>query len=275
MTDSTGDFVREIHGDLARKYRRHVTAIDTAWRSLDRPDRIRCMKDGAEDGAVLRDPSDVSLGNVYKIIPEWNLRDVTGPNSDFLLEMLKFRATTSLFQQYRAGPNGDPHQGDRAIIEESMAKRNLRLVEPYTDCYTFFLGAEEGNGSGDMYGTSFHVKSEKEATMAQFSPAIQAGLCLPQSVGELILQRQMHLLSALSVMIDEILDTGSKTRDRSEIPKQRPQDQGAAALSNLEKLSLMRLMSDEMLTKSSPASSAQSQLFLPTRSISGSSVDQN
>lgn len=190
------------------------------------------------DGAVLRDPSDISLGNVYKIMPEWNLRDVTAPNSDYLLEMLKFRATTSLFQQYRAGPNREISRGDRAIIEESMAKRNLRLVDPYTDCYTFFFGAEEGSGSSDMYGKSFHVKKEKEATMAEFGPAIQAGLCLPQSVGELILRRQIHLLSCLNIMIDDILDIGSKTRDRSEIPKRRPQGQGTAALSNLEKLSL-------------------------------------
>jgi hypothetical protein len=238
MAHSTGDFLREIHGDLARKYRRHATAIETAWRSLHCPDRIRCMKDGAKDGAVLRDPTDISLGNVYKIMPEWNLRDVTAPNSDYLLEMLKFRATTSLFEQYRAGPNGDPRNGDRAIIEESMAKRNLRLAEPYKDCYTFFFGAEGGSGSSDMYGKSFHIKREKEATMAEFGPAIQAGLCLPQSVGELILQRQMYLLSSLNVMIDDILDIGSKTRGRSEIPKRRPQDQGAAALSNLKKLSL-------------------------------------
>ncbi|KAJ9299333.1 hypothetical protein DTO271G3_2955 [Paecilomyces variotii] len=96
--------VRELHDDLARKYRRHAAAIESAWRSLDQKGRATCLKAGAKDGVVLKHRLDRSLGDAI-IIPEWNLRDITEPGSDFLLGLLKHRATTSLFEQYCSDAN--------------------------------------------------------------------------------------------------------------------------------------------------------------------------
>jgi len=39
--------------------------------------------DGAADGVVLKHPGVISLGVVYKNIPEINVRDITDPESDF------------------------------------------------------------------------------------------------------------------------------------------------------------------------------------------------
>ncbi|KAH7017420.1 hypothetical protein EDB80DRAFT_704864 [Ilyonectria destructans] len=223
-TSSTGDMVEELHDDLARKYTTHVVRVENIWRSLNKLQRARCLKAGAADGAVLKHPFDTSLGNVYKLVPELNLRDITEPGSDFLLDLLKYRATKSLFEQYCAGINGGP--GDRAFIHEMMEKKGLRHAESFKDCHTFFM---EG-----QYGTSIRIMAEHAETLADFAPAIQAGLCIPQATGELILQRQIFLLQSLTILIDDILEEGSKTRSR----KKPPTKSSTAATAALSKLTL-------------------------------------
>lgn len=92
--------VKELHCDLRRKYRLHGPKVETLWRSFDKGLRTRAMKVGAAPGSLLKHRNDVSLGVVCKLVPEWNLRDVTDPDSDFLLHLLRFRATTTLLEQY-------------------------------------------------------------------------------------------------------------------------------------------------------------------------------
>ncbi|KAF9873519.1 hypothetical protein CkaCkLH20_08978 [Colletotrichum karsti] len=209
VTDNIGDAVKELHADLRRKYQIHAAKLETAWRSFDKAQRTRCIRAGAADGVVLKHNLDISLGSVYKFLPEWNLRDITEPGSDFLLDLLKHRATTTLEQQYINGPNDGP--GDHEYIVEMMQKKNLRHVAEFKDCYTFFLDK--------YYGQSFHFVREKQATLAQFAPAVRARLLIPQSTGQLILQRQLHLLQVLNIMIEDILDIGSQTRNRKQMPK--------------------------------------------------------
>lgn len=95
---SNADVLKELHGDLARKHKMHRAAIENIWRSFDRNQRVRCMKAGAADGIVLQHSLDRSMGNVYKIMPEFNLRDITEPGSNSLLDLLKHRATKTLFE---------------------------------------------------------------------------------------------------------------------------------------------------------------------------------
>ena len=87
--DNISGVVKDLHSDLSRKYRTHGATIEDIWRSFDKNQRVRCLRAGAADGVVLKHPLDTSLGNAYKIIPEWNLRDITEPESDFLLHLLK------------------------------------------------------------------------------------------------------------------------------------------------------------------------------------------
>lgn len=115
--------VRDIHKDLVRKYKRHSETIESIWRSMGRRERSQCMKDTAKDGKVPRHPSDPSMGNVSKFIPEWNLRDVTN-DPEYLIKLLHFRGTTSLVDQYMAGLNDTP--GDHGYILDAVNTRDPR-----------------------------------------------------------------------------------------------------------------------------------------------------
>ncbi|EXJ78100.1 hypothetical protein A1O3_09261 [Capronia epimyces CBS 606.96] len=210
---STGDVVKELHRDLVVKYNRHAAAVERYWRSFDQSQRTKCIKAGAADGVVLKHPLDRALGDVYKIIPEINLRDITSPESDFLLDLLKHRATNSLLDQYMTGLNGGP--GDHAFIKNMMDTRNLALANPDRNILTLFF---------------FLAR----IVLARLAPSIRANLCVSQELGELILQRQTHLLQSLNIVIEDILDIGSKIRDRKKPPKRSDKDKAAvAAISKL------------------------------------------
>ncbi|KDN62411.1 hypothetical protein CSUB01_02441 [Colletotrichum sublineola] len=175
------------------------------------------------DGVLLKHPRDVSLGNVYKIVPDWNLRDLT-EKPEHLLSMLEHRAKSTLMDQYRIGPNGG--QGDYAIIDESVRTRNLRHVDSFKDCWTFFLDNDEN------YGRSIRIVSERENVHRDFAAAMQANLCIPQATGEFVLHRQVNLLQALNVLVEDILEQGSTERSQKPRPK-NPVESASAALSKL------------------------------------------
>ncbi|KAL7786230.1 hypothetical protein V8C37DRAFT_392628 [Trichoderma ceciliae] len=243
--NSGAEALKELHSDLAWKYRAHASKIETIWRSFDKQQRASCLKAGAADGAVLRHSLDTSLGVAYKLVPELNLQDIT-PEPEFLLDHLKHRGTTSLFQQYCEGAGGRP--GDRNFIMEMMEKKNLRHAKSFKNSYTFFME--------DKYGDSFRILSNFDETLAAIAPAIQAGVCIPQSTGELIFQRQLVLLQTFNILIEDILDLGSQTRSNQERPK-RSEQAASAALSKLtiqerpKKLSLPDLISSAQDQKES------------------------
>ena len=240
MDPSTVNLLKELHGDLARKYRTHGTRIEQIWRSFNTSQRARVLKAGAAEGLVLKHPLDRTLGDVYKIVPELNLRDITEPGSDYLLDLLKHRATKSLFEQYCAGVNGG--QGDAAFISNSMLVNNLRHANSFKHCFTLFI-------SEDQYGQSFRVTdpAKYNETMAGLSKAVDAGLCVPQSTGELILNRQLYTLQPLNILIEDILEGGPTSRTS----KTRPKKSDEAALAALSKLSIVakpdKLSSQDLL----------------------------
>jgi len=127
MSDQTLEgTVKELHKDLVRKYKRHHHTVGRYWRSFGIGQRIKYMKAGARNGEVLKHPMGISMGNVCKFIPEWNLRDITKPRSDALLDLLDHRTSKDLCDQYFSGVNDGP--GDRELIGEMMHTRNLRLA---------------------------------------------------------------------------------------------------------------------------------------------------
>ncbi|KAI0534267.1 hypothetical protein GGR58DRAFT_65873 [Xylaria digitata] len=217
------ELVEDLQRDLARKYRTHGTRLKQLWRGMEPAQRARAMRAGTPDGVVLKHSRDASMGNVCKFMPEWNLRDITAAGSDFLLRMLEYRATKSLEEQYISG--FDNSLGDYAHIVDMMRTRNLRHIESFPDCYTFFM-------DGDNYGRSFKILKEKEEALAGLKPAIDAGLCVPQSLGELVLLRQTYLLQSLNIMVEDILEVASTTRDQKELPKKSP-DAAMTALSRV------------------------------------------
>ncbi|OBS16255.1 hypothetical protein FPOA_13055 [Fusarium poae] len=211
MEPSSSEMIRELHGDLKRKWKAHGPKVETAWRSFNKSQRAKCMKAEAMEGQVLKHSRDASLGNVCKFIPEWNLEDITDPKSNLFLDMLKHRATKSLSEQYRSGHNGTA--GDLDFIDEMARTRNLRHVDDFKNCFTFF--------DERQYGFSFCVTAGQNVNevLSGMESAIRQRYIIPQSLGELVLQRQLYLLQALNIMIEDVLDQGSETRDRSQLGK--------------------------------------------------------
>ncbi|KAE8376046.1 hypothetical protein BDV26DRAFT_266480 [Aspergillus bertholletiae] len=196
------DLVKELQRDLARKYRLHGPKIEGIWHSLGKAQRERILRAGAAEGQMLKSPIDRSLGDVYKVIPDWNLRDITDPDSNYLLDCLKYRATKPLCEQYLEGVNGSP--GDAAVILKSMQVHGLKHVEQFRYGLTLFMDEAQ-------YGQSFTASDREKykETMAMMKAGVDAGLIVPQSTGELILERQSILLSAMNVVIQDILEAGS------------------------------------------------------------------
>jgi hypothetical protein len=205
------------------KYNKHAAVVEQYWRSFDQSQRIRCIKAGAADGVVLKHSLDRSMGNVYKIIPEINLRDITKPDSDFLLDLLKHRATNTILDQYMTGVNGG--LGDHAFIKQMMDTRNLRLTNPDKNGFTLFLDE-------DRYGQTMAIVRDAPQVLAGLALSIKANLCVPQELGELMLQRQLYMLQCLNIAIEDILDMGSRTRDRKK-PSKKSDKAATAAFSNL------------------------------------------
>ncbi|KAL4788954.1 hypothetical protein BDV19DRAFT_383502 [Aspergillus venezuelensis] len=75
---------------------------------------------------------------------------------------------------------------------ERKCFKNLGHLDPFQDGFTIFNGE-------DLYGQSFEIQdpSKKEEVLSRLSGSIEAGLCVPQSTGKLILRQQIGLLQAL------------------------------------------------------------------------------
>ncbi|KAF1969918.1 hypothetical protein BU23DRAFT_571215 [Bimuria novae-zelandiae CBS 107.79] len=201
--------IKALHRDLARKYEYHGIRIEPLWRSYDQKQRANVLKASLVD--VLQDPTDTSLGNVYKIIPEWNLREISAPSSDLLLGLFKYRVTNSLHTQYTTGINGGP--GDHAHIVDMMKGGNLKLKDASKYKYYFTLFLDE-----ESYGKSYKLlaHANKVEFMAKMAPGMRAQLVIPQATSELILMRQQWLLQSLNIIIEDILDAGSTIRDQTQ-----------------------------------------------------------
>ena len=207
---SINKFVQILHRDLASRYRQHASKVENLWRSFDTRRRIECLKAGAAEMVVLKDSSNESMGRVNLIIPEWNSHEVAESGPDFLLSLLKYRATTSLFEQYIGVIDGS--NGDHTFIDKMIRNEGLSHVESFKDCCTFFFDDED-------YGESFKIEPNHPEILTNLKPAIQACTCIPQSTGELVLQRQIHLLQSLVIIIENILDKPLEEGNSIERPK--------------------------------------------------------
>jgi hypothetical protein len=217
----TPAFVKELYHDLARKYQAHGTKIEQIWRSFDQNKREKAVKAGAAEGALLTDPTDRTLGNMYKLIPEWNLQDLIQPESDYLLDQLKHRATNSLRDQYQSGVHGTA--GDHAFVLENID--HLGRTRSTRGGFMLFINDAE-------YGESFVFEEtpDRDKMMTGLSTAINAGCCVSLLTGELILQRQYYLLLALNILVEDILEEGSSSREKT-LRFKKPEETARTALS--------------------------------------------
>ena len=191
-------YLKDLRRKLGERWQNNRTKIERVWKAMGRKQREEIIKAGAADGSVLLTHTDQSMGDVFKVIPEWNLNDLAKPGSNYLLEILKFRATTSLSEQYRRGPRGGP--GDEAFIIGSMRINGLRHGSRLTDTFTVFWSEEE-------YGHCYDTEPGKYAQVMDFlSGHIEQGTCVHKSIGELIINRQIYFLQTLTILVADILD---------------------------------------------------------------------
>lgn len=237
--------VKELHRDLKRKYRLHGSKLETLWRSFGKGLRTEAMQAGAAEGSILKHRNDASLGVVCKLVPEWNFRDVTKPDSDFLLDLLRYRATTTLLEQYSGDHPLNSPGGDYGHIMDMIRTRNLRHVDEsrLRNSFTVFMDEDE------QYGRCFNIMQEADRSelLRDMDLAFRTGLAVPRTTGEFILTRQSCLLQTLNIIIEDILDIGSTTRSQKK-PPQKDTDAAIAAMGKLSvqarptKLSLPELL---------------------------------
>ncbi|KAJ3947829.1 uncharacterized protein N0V96_002064 [Colletotrichum fioriniae] len=154
--------------------------------------------------------------------------------------MEEHRIKKTPMEQYCYGLNGG--KGDADVIQESMRTQGLRPPASDKDWYMLF-------SDGEWYGCTVYLPEKDEKSLGGLVPAIRAGLVPPRDIGELILKRQVTLLQSLNILIDNILEQGSKTRSKAQCPK-KPEDTTTAAFAKLSipqspaKLSLADLVNN-------------------------------
>lgn len=219
------DIVQNLQLDLEGKWDLHRRKIEGYWLAFHPRVRMQCLRPHTmiEAGDVPSEtesseseiPHEWRLGKLCEVFPGMDLAYLSvSPNT--LFDALKSRATRSLQQQFFTGTMG--HAGDRGYILDRVArqkeKEDLVTDEPADDFYTFFT-------NGDKYGRSFRISSLSKMgkeVRTEVDAAFRAGLCVPRSVGNLVLKRQISILSSLNALVDGILEAG-KGREAAEMIK--------------------------------------------------------
>lgn len=172
--------------------------------------RVRCIKAGVETTNSARgvppNPHDGLLENLCRGAPDCASDSVCWiPGA--MLDMLAFRATRSPEGQFAEGKGG--YLGDGGYVahvyttharmdDEKLAPA---AAEPSDGFLSFFT-------DGEKYGRSFRLANLPklgEEVRDEVNTAIGAGRCISRAVGNLVLERQVYWLSALLVVIEEIL----------------------------------------------------------------------
>ncbi|KAF7898717.1 hypothetical protein EAF00_005163 [Botryotinia globosa] len=154
-----------------------------------------------------------------------NLHDIIA-EPEYLLDHLRYRATTSLFYQYRVGIHDGP--GDYMFILENMRDKNLR-----------------------------HTHSFKATTAVNYpeiitkiASEIKGRTVVSREVGKLVPKRQLHTLIHLNILVADILDARSTTKST----KPRPKKSNKAVISALSSLSIVdcqeKLSLDDIINNS-------------------------
>ncbi|GAB7328234.1 hypothetical protein MBLNU13_g00252t1 [Cladosporium sp. NU13] len=211
--------VQELYHDLGRKHRNVGTKVDAIWRNFTPQQRAKAMKGSTGDGKVLNNSRDRKLGVLYKYIPEYNLQDMTSKPEHFL-NIFKFRASTPLYHQLYEGASEG--LADREVMEKpGMHYRGVSREEK-----TIFL-------EGEHYGKSFMPGLASGGSFPGLPFEQAKFIIIPRAIGELILIRQQYLFQFLNHLVEEILDLGSETRNKT-APEKHVNEALTTAVLNLK-----------------------------------------
>ncbi|KAI8214024.1 hypothetical protein K4K54_001195 [Colletotrichum sp. SAR 10_86] len=192
--------VQEEHETLRKKWDMHEGRLQRHWDSLDQDQRRECILKLNDGENIPWHPEDSAHGGVLSsLVPEWNLRDLTDPDEDRLLDIMANRAIPDLIDQYRVN--------DKDFIEKRMETHELRVNATFRDAYIMFIDS-------DQYGQAVQIPRSK---MNEIAWAFRMGNMLPKGIGEMILCRQLFLLQRLNDIANIILEEAGV----SKIPRKR------------------------------------------------------
>lgn len=162
------------------------------------------------------------------LLPEWNLRDLAHSGPEKLLGLLKYRATNTIFEQYRNGHNGG--QGGAAYIIDinncglRKTPRPERIVE---DQQLLFM-------NDDNYGVEIRLSRLAGNPKVAIQRARQDSLCVQEKVGRTIMERQIATYQIPNTIVGPIL----QGTIQSNVAKERAEKSADIASEALSKLSL-------------------------------------
>lgn len=195
-----GGLVAKLRSTLQEKYLAHEDKVNTAWRAMDQNQRVQILKELWDD-YMLEDPEDDSNHPIQLLIPEWNLRDLTKPGSDYLLLLLKHRASRTSMQQYNEGvvtSGTRPEDGDYDRIMEMWMNEGLRYPNSETVENIWAVFRDDS-----QYGEVMDTRTSE--TLQGQETLLMSGPLLPYAIAYFILLRQQTLLEVMTQIVDHIL----------------------------------------------------------------------
>ncbi|GKT47736.1 uncharacterized protein ColSpa_07917 [Colletotrichum spaethianum] len=184
-------YVRDLFMDLSSRWERYGPTFEATWRSFNGDERSRVMEEN----------DTTELDDYY--VPEWNADDIAA-KPEFLLDIIRYRATARLSEQCHKGSANNPSDFDFAA--RRMRESGIGPFPTGIKAYTIFQ-------DGDEYGEAYIAINQKIAA-SFLLPRDKAHLCVPQTSGELVLGRQGHILQALNSMVKYTWERDPKEQAR-------------------------------------------------------------
>lgn len=193
--------IPELQSDLRRKYRNVGAKVEEIWRNFTPKQREKAMREAVGDGKVLKHSRDPGLAGLRRVLPDWNLQDITS-TPDFFLDRLKHRVKTSLQTQHFEGANGGP--GDQEIIRPAAQSIHINDVDENT--FGVFIKEDE------EYGQFVRTTGAEGRRTFMESKIVEFRLAIPGNEAYLVINRQTSTFTFYNSLIEEILDLGSDSR---------------------------------------------------------------
>lgn len=213
--------MKDLQANLARKYKNEGSKIEKRWSSFDEKQRAKLIEKCVGRGQM-------GARMIIFLSPEWNLRDLAHSGPKKLIEMLNYRPTNTIFEQYRSGINGTQ---DDAAYNIDLNTRN-RLQDPRPQLIVednLLLSMNE-----EKYGVEIHLSRLSGNPLATIQQARRDNLCVQERLGITIMERQFATYQILNTIVGLRL----QSTPQPTVAKERAEKTADVSSEALSKLSL-------------------------------------
>lgn len=180
-----------LHAVLVSYWKEHGEQIKASWNSLSHDERVQCFE------ATQKDVLSRLIDGFW--VPEWNLEQITAPDSTLFLDLMEARAARSIFQQNFI-PFKD-HQSDYDFIRGVIAATSYGH-ELSDDAGSMHFVGEKKDGASEDIASATTFRSH----VARNGKHDVGILRVPKVWGQMIYGRQCLLMMCLYTMVCEILE---------------------------------------------------------------------